>query len=105
MKELPKNIPQKIYLQAGIGVDETDNFGTFSEVTWSRDRCFHTDIPFVLQSPSADESAKRKDELIEKMADQKAFFESIRFVLDEKGVLNLTDTEIHISEIIDEALK
>ena len=43
-----KNVPNKIYLQVGELTDEEmgDVFDDLSEVTWCKDKIFHTDIEF-----------------------------------------------------------
>ena len=41
-----KNAPNKIFLN--IGTDEEDlDFNTLSEVTWSKDRVFDSDLEFI----------------------------------------------------------
>ena len=41
-----KNTPNKIFLN--IGTDEKDlDFNTLSEVTWSKDRVFDSDLEFI----------------------------------------------------------
>lgn len=41
-----KNTPNKIFLN--IGTDEEDlDFNTLSEVTWSKDRVFDSDLEFI----------------------------------------------------------
>ena len=41
-----KNTPNKIFLN--IGTDEKDlDFNTLSEITWSKDRVFDSDLEFI----------------------------------------------------------
>jgi hypothetical protein len=55
-----KNTPNKIFLN--IGTDEEDlDFNTLSEVTWSKDRVFDSDLEFISVSFLLAEIDKLKD--------------------------------------------
>ena len=57
-----KNTPNKIFLN--IGTDEKDlDFNTLSEVTWSKDRVFDSDLEFISVSFLSAEIDKEIKEL------------------------------------------
>lgn len=43
-----KNLPKRIYLNIGDGVPEDVDFRDLSEVTWSEERMFDSDIEYVI---------------------------------------------------------
>lgn len=42
-----KNIPERIWLNLGEGVDRDDDFREYSHVTWSEEKIFDDDIEYV----------------------------------------------------------
>lgn len=43
-----KNIPKRIYLNIGDNVPDDADFRDLSEVTWSEERMFDSDIEYVI---------------------------------------------------------
>ena len=57
-----KNIPKRIYLQIGDLADKDDrntDFNELSDVCWSREKIFRTDIEFIRKPDAARKSIER----------------------------------------------
>ena len=75
-----KNTPNKIFLN--IGADEKDlDFNALSEVTWSKDRVFDSDLEFI----SSVFILRRIEELEKEIEDEDSEYSitSCRFRIDE----------------------
>ena len=56
-----KNIPKKIFLQVGDLEDDNVEFSELSDVTWSAERVFKTDIAYILKPAKAKKSVEQMD--------------------------------------------
>jgi hypothetical protein len=95
MKTKIKNAPKKIYLNLGndMGIDDTIDFGAFSEVTWCQYKISDNDIEYCLCDQDVkDQIIEKQDEIIKHL--YKAFkfqsegrieiFHEIRIKLESK---------------------
>ena len=54
-----KNIPKKIFLQVGDLEDDNVEFSELSDVAWSAERVFKTDIEYILKPAKAKKSVEQ----------------------------------------------
>ena len=54
-----KNIPKKIFLQVGDLEDDNVEFSELSDVTWSAERIYKTDVEYILKPSKAKKSVRK----------------------------------------------
>lgn len=58
-RALPKNTPERIFLQLGCNYDNTDDWSEFTEVSWCKDNVNGNDIPYVLDIKGATDNQNK----------------------------------------------